>query len=453
MLVNRHRLYNILNCVRSQSPISFINANSKIELARKREFDKQELDTETPTALKRIIKYAKDTVPFYQELWQQAGVDLNRINTIDDLQQLPTISRNDLQQQPQSSLISKEAQQASLCSTSGTTTTPRVFLKDKTSRIHNHITALRHFADYQIPVGFTTLFVHSKPNQPISYEFRANEFLSCRIYVSIFDLLSDPRLTSYLNPDVIAGSPQILETIAQQIHFSRYGRSLKVFVSFAERLDDSTRKRIEQNTGIEVCDVYCSSEVSTLIGFECRQHSGFHINSDYVIVEVLNSEGKQAFNGESGEVVITDLCNFVSPVIRYRLGYIATASSSTTCGCGRALPVSISRIDGRVTDKIYIDGGRAFSAISLIDNLQTVTAHPITLIQQTSSSFVLKVYTSESFNIPQDQIEQVFSQHLGFQPDIDICFEQLPYALRRNQGKIRSFYSQIIKNENAVPGH
>ncbi len=67
--------------------------------------------------------------------------------------------------------------------------------------------------------------------------------------------------------------------------------------------------------------------------FECKAHSGYHINNDHVIMEFLKN-GKDVNPGESGEVVITGLSNYTMPLIRYKLGDIAVPIKEK-CSCGR----------------------------------------------------------------------------------------------------------------------
>jgi phenylacetate-CoA ligase len=68
-------------------------------------------------------------------------------------------------------------------------------------------------------------------------------------------------------------------------------------------------------------------------------------------VEILVN-GRPAQPGELGEVVITDLTNYVMPFIRYRIGDLAYAlDNSAPCACGRGMP-RIGDIEGRVQSMV-----------------------------------------------------------------------------------------------------
>lgn len=449
--MNSQNISNIICCVASQSLFEYLHASTESRRAKKREYVRSELEVATRHSLKRIITHANETVPFYQKLWKDAGVDVGKITTPEDLQSLPLVSKFDLQKQPRRALFSKKINKASLISTSGTTATPRLILRDETAHIYNSVTVQRYFAEYGVPVGSTIIFVHSSAHTTIRYKARANENLTRRVIIGIPDLIETPSLASKLNADAVVGSPQQLEVFAQLCSIGNI-RPPKVFVNIAERLDKATRQRIKKITGSNIVDVYCSSELSTLIAFDCHQHAGFHINSDYIIVEVLNSAGEQVGPGEQGEIVVTDLCNFASPMIRYRLGDIAT-TSSTECGCGRALPLLISQIDGRVADQIFMHDGRILSAIPLVNALQMTMPCPLTLIQESHSAFVLNCYDA-AYRLPDvqvSQIRQIVSQYLGDEETtLKICFENLSETIRNSSGKIRPFLTRIPRGENIM---
>ncbi|MBC8508637.1 MAG: phenylacetate--CoA ligase family protein [Chloroflexi bacterium] len=390
-------------------------------------------------------------MPFYQRLWKEKGVDISEIVTTDDLCNFPLVTKFDIQQQPRSALLSRESRKTSLRHTSGTTADPRLVFRDETARIFWSVTTRRHFNEYGVPKGATVLRTHSEPHAPVRYEAGTSENWVLWTHVGVPNLVETPRLAERLRADVIIGSPQQLEVLAQFVYSSGDIRPPKVCINIAERLDSATRQRIKEATGADVFDVYCSSELSVHIAFECREHKGFHTNWDYLIIEVLNPNGEPANPGEHGEVVVTDLCNYVSPVIRYRLDDIVTLADST-CSCGRALPLQILHIDGRATDQIYLQDGRVVNALHLIKDLQALVSCPLTLVQETREYFTLKCYeiSTRRTTVPINKIDKIVSQHLGVRVKLSTCFDELPATLHNETSKFCSFISRIPNEENAV---
>jgi phenylacetate-CoA ligase len=86
-----------------------------------------------------------------------------------------------------------------------------------------------------------------------------------------------------------------------------------------------------------------------------------------LIVEIIVTENgieRPAREGESGEVVITDLHNFGMPFIRYANGDVATLGSARRCSCGRSLP-RIQSVQGRISEMLHDKTGAAVSGIAI----------------------------------------------------------------------------------------
>jgi phenylacetate-CoA ligase len=74
-----------------------------------------------------------------------------------------------------------------------------------------------------------------------------------------------------------------------------------------------------------------------------------------VLVEILDERGRACAPGETGRVVVTDLHNFATPLVRYVIGDYAEVGEP--CPCGRGLPV-LSRIAGRVRNMLVTAHGK-----------------------------------------------------------------------------------------------
>jgi phenylacetate-CoA ligase len=107
-----------------------------------------------------------------------------------------------------------------------------------------------------------------------------------------------------------------------------------------------------------VYDQYACSEI-LYIAAECEYQNGLHVSSDYRHVEILNDNGEPCDVGEEGNVVVTDLENYVFPLIRYVTGDRASWMKET-CECGRSLPL-MSPVKGRVSEIIRLPSGKAIS--------------------------------------------------------------------------------------------
>ena len=134
---------------------------------------------------------------------------------------------------------------------------------------------------------------------------------------------------------------------------------------------ESERRVIEDVFHCRATDRYGCEEVG-LIGCECEQHNGLHLNSDHVVVEFLKEDSTEAAPGEDGAIVVTDLINRGMPLIRYRVEDMGVPSART-CPCGRGLPL-MERVTGRQADFLKRLDGSMVAGVSLVE--RTLTAIP-----------------------------------------------------------------------------
>jgi phenylacetate-coenzyme A ligase PaaK-like adenylate-forming protein len=79
-----------------------------------------------------------------------------------------------------------------------------------------------------------------------------------------------------------------------------------------------------------------------------------HLNADWAIMEVVDENNQPVPDGEKGaKVLITNLANYVQPIIRYEIGDIVTMATEP-CGCGSNLPL-VAGIDGRDSEMFFIE--------------------------------------------------------------------------------------------------
>jgi len=130
---------------------------------------------------------------------------------------------------------------------------------------------------------------------------------------------------------------------------------LKQVRTYAESLRPETRAAVRKAWGVEVVDSYSSEELGYL-ALQCPACEDYHVQSEGVILEVLDDGGQPCRSGEVGQVVVSTLHNFAMPLLRYASGDFAEVGEP--CSCGRGLPV-LKRIVGRQRNMfLRPDGGQ-----------------------------------------------------------------------------------------------
>ncbi len=105
--------------------------------------------------------------------------------------------------------------------------------------------------------------------------------------------------------------------------------------------------------GASVADIYSAREIG-YIALQCPEAECLHVQSEGVLVEVLDDAGEACAPGTVGRIVVTPLHNFAMPLIRYEIGDYAEVGDP--CRCGRGLPV-LRRVLGREQDMLVLPSG------------------------------------------------------------------------------------------------
>ena len=340
------------------------------ELARRRYFRElistQYLSRDDMAALQlrrvqALVTHAWHTCPFYRRVLDKAGVIPSDIRTLADMKHIPVLAKRDIQEsrdEMASSAVNRSSLQPN--QTGGSTGEPVSFFVTRDGYARRAAATLRHngWAGWQI--GNKVAALWGAPQD------RAANTPKQWIRNKLIDrmLLLD---TANLSPEVFRSFDRQLKTFRPD-HILAYAKSMALFCEFlqreritpfqprsivtsAEMLSDRDRQLIEATFGCRVYNRYGCREVS-VIASDCEHHTGMHVCAEHLLVEIEPWDGLPAGPGNSGRVLITDLTNYGMPLIRYRIGDIATMDDRT-CPCGRGLPL-LTDISGRITDFLVV---------------------------------------------------------------------------------------------------
>lgn len=199
---------------------------------------------------------------------------------------------------------------------------------------------------------------HFGQEQPPFWRFSPAENMA---YASIYHL--SPRfLASYMEflrtyrPAVVMGYPSSLATVARYAEDSGDRPApARAVITTAEVVTPAARRAIEAVWQCRVWDRYGAVE-ACVFASQC-EHGRYHVSPEVGIVEILDATGRPVPPGVLGEVVCTGLQNTLQPLIRYRIGDVASWSREQECSCGRQMPI-LEAIEGRLEDLCYTADGR-----------------------------------------------------------------------------------------------
>ncbi len=349
-------------------------------------FQKQHLCQWLPPKLQRrlsqklIIKTvhrAYHEVAFYRELYDRAGIDIDSIQTIDDLKRLPTISKDDIRANYPDNIISSRYSISKLqCSaTTGSTGKSLAFCFTPKTYAYYLNTSVRvssmigywpwHKAVY---IKYTAV---SMPK--FGPFFRAAHIPST---ITVEEQIEQLRKEK---PDFLVGYASIILEIARKASAADLAKIRPKIISVnSEMSTQAQRNFISQKFGCPVYDEY-STEETWMIAAQCK-HQRYHIFSDNVWVEFLDQNGQDVAPGETGEIVLTTLRSPAMPFIRYRIGDMGKPSQET-CKCGRGLPI-LESFEGRCDDSFILPSGRFVSSLKILNIFTTFIKKDLHLMNE-----------------------------------------------------------------------
>jgi len=349
------------------------------------------------TALGRLAGFAAAHSPHFARRLSVAGLTPEDLGTRGGLAALPPLQRRDLQ--GASDLFSDGVPAAhhpiGKMQTSGSTGEPVTVFRTRISQLDWQAITMReyvwHGTDFRRPLATVranvpklvrgadwgapaALLRHTGPSMGIPITTPAAE---------IFDLLAA------LKPGTVLIYPGSLAALVD--HAAAQGGKLdglQRISTIGETLPTELRTRAEIVLGAKVTDLYSAQEVG-YIALQCPVSGLYHTMAETMIVEVLDNEGRPCAPGETGRVVLTDLRNLATPLIRYAIGDHAEAGPP--CPCGRGLP-TLTRILGRERNLIAMpDGTRHWPLVGFHRFRELAPVVQYQLIQRTHEAVEVRL--------------------------------------------------------------
>ncbi|MCZ7379884.1 phenylacetate--CoA ligase family protein [Micromonospora sp. WMMC250] len=212
----------------------------------------------------------------------------------------------------------------------------------------------------------------------------------------------------------------------------------------AEGLPPREYERIAQALHSKVRQSYAATECPFL-SYSCEQ-GWLHINSDWVICEPVDADGRPTPPGErSHTVLISNLANRVQPILRYDLGD-SVLQRPDPCPCGNTLPAI--RVQGRTADLFTFptDDGRRVTIpplafATLLDRIRHVE---LSQIVQTEPATLRVRLQSAAGADPEVVWEAVQRQLIGLLTEHNLRHVTLERAEERPQQSPGGKYRPVI---------
>lgn len=184
----------------------------------------------------------------------------------------------------------------------------------------------------------------------------------------------------------------------------------------------------------------------------CEKEEKYHLNPFYGYAEILDKNNHEVAEGAIGELVGTSFWMFGTPFVRYRTNDFAEKGPGYCEKCGRKFQI-INKIDGRLSEIIIGKTGRRISLTVFAGSVMhgEIFDHikQFRFVQKEKGVIILKVIPDSLFNDKEmqrleDSLKRFFSN------DFDYTIQLVDSLERTKRGKFTYLeqYLQVDRSDN-----
>lgn len=382
--------------------------------------------------LKETLAYLAQHSTYYKRMFAEHNIDIEAINTLEDLCKIPTTSKQDLQKHNQDFLCVSPTDVIDYVTTSGTLGEPVTFAlteNDLQRLAYNEASSFTMAGCKKEDVMQLMTTIDRRFMAGLAYFMGARE-LGCgivRVGNGIPELQWDTvnRVKSTVCMVVPSFLTKMIE-FAEKNNIDYNNSNLKRAICIGEALRTPDgelttlgKKINEKWPSLELYSTYASTEMQTSFT-ECEEHLGGHIPSDLIIVELLDDNNNPVKDGEPGEVTITTIGVEAMPLLRFKTGDICIRMSEP-CKCGRN-SARLSSVIGRKGQMIKFKGTTIYPPIlfDILDNIPDVDNYIVEVFTNSlgTDQIQIRIGSNNHTETFIKQIKDIFRSKVRVAPDI-----------------------------------
>jgi phenylacetate-CoA ligase len=239
-------------------------------------------------------------------------------------------------------------------------------------------------------------------------------------YIQSFlkDIVRDTAPKSWLGQG--SGFDKLLAYLNKE-KYTPVPANIRSIIAISEALYEETRQKMEHYFGCPVVSRYSNVE-NGIIAQQDIGKSHFTINWASYIVEILKLDSDNpAPYGELGRIVVTDLYNRATPLIRYDTGDLGIMEIRED-----ELPV-LARIDGRKSDILTNTSGEVISPFIFHATLSEYDEISQVQLIQKNKQYTFRINTSGKTFTREPEFLAHYQQFLGADAQIQVVYvDEIP---------------------------
>lgn len=305
----------------------------------------EEIKTYQEGLLHKALTYLAGHSRYYQRMFDRYQIDINRIETLEDLVKIPFTEKKDLQLFNEDFLCCPKEKIVDYITTSGTLGDPVTFGCTDSDLERLAYNEMKSFsAAGVVPGDIVQLMctIDKRFMAGLAYFLGVRKLGAgiIRVGNGIPELQWDTILR--MKPDTLMCVPSFILRLIQyaEEHDIDYrSSSVRRIIGIGEGLREHDfslnllGKRIREKWNVELFATYSSTEMGATFA-ECPYGQGGHVHPELIIVEIVGDDDMPVEDGQVGEIVVTTLGVEGMPLLRFRTGDMA-AKIVEQCPCGR----------------------------------------------------------------------------------------------------------------------
>jgi len=333
--------------------------------------------------LKEMLAYIGRNSTYYSKVFNNFGVNINKVDGLDDLASLPVTTKEELHQYNDEFLCVRREKIIDLITTSGTMGDPVTFGmtdKDLDRLAYNEYLSLSCAGasaedTFQLMTTIDRRFMAG-----LAYFLGARKLGAgiIRVGNGMPELQWDT--IHRMRPSAFIVVPSFLLKLIEyaennNIDYRNTGVKKAVCIGETLRNPDFTfttlGRKILEKWDIELYSSYASTEMSTAFT-ECEHAVGGHQHPELIIVEFLDEHNQPVAEDDPGEVTITTLGVEGMPLLRFKTGDICYHYTDP-CACGRTT-TRLGPVIGRKKQMIKFKGTTLYppALFDILDNINSI---------------------------------------------------------------------------------
>ena len=410
-------------------------------------FSSEEINEYQNSKLKYMIQYCYDNIPYYQKLFKSLNLQPKDIQTKEDLNKLPILTKEILKQNIDD-FYPKDEQKVKYmnAASGGSTGHPLKYRVSHDS--YNAGFALLYrgwgLAGYKLGDKVAIIAGGSLVKKEMSFLNKAKDCMYSLKHYAAY-AMDEETLATYVEdmikwkPKFIRGYPSTIYPLAKYIKKHNLEDKFKITAIFttSEMLFPFHRDYISKVFGCNVFNTYGLHD-GGITAFECQNQNGLHIDIERSILECVDNNAQSIYE-EEGKILATTLLDFSMPLLRYDSGDLGILTKELCpCGCKRPL---LKELRGRITDILHLNG-KTIGSPALVTVMGTTSVEQYQIVQKKGENKLLfRIQTNKIDDRDEAFIKESLFSQVG---DIEITFEYVNSFIYPNGEK----HKLIILEEN-----